>query len=158
MRSCLLTSNNESWLKTTLWCFMICQLKSVSKIRKIFTGPTHRLLLSIMIVSGIYRSLIEWIKLHLLSTVLLSGFQGSLWNCLQDQFNFHRSRSWQIILIFNTVKCNAEYEICDNFVNQRVVCVTSFKHMRLLKLFLLVNANQCHVLFFVRTFERTVIG
>ena len=67
-----------------------------------------------------------WRKLHLLNTVLLSGFQsspGELWNpltkaepgkfyrsvrhskcnCLQDQVNFHRSRTLKIVLIFNTL-------------------------------------------------------
>ena len=64
------------------------------------------------------------VKLHLLSNVLLSIFHGSPgalksteWaatgkfhgsgrpskcNCLQDRANFHRSRAWRIVLIFNT--------------------------------------------------------
>ena len=56
------------------------------------------------------------INLHLLSMVALSGFQSSLskvvpgkfhgcdrhskCNCLQDWANFHRSRVWQVVLIF----------------------------------------------------------
>ena len=40
------------------------------------------------------------IKLRLLSTVLLDGFQSSpKRNCSQDRANFHQSRAWQIVLI-----------------------------------------------------------
>ena len=55
------------------------------------------------------------IKLHLLGTVLLSGFQSSLRagkfhgsgehsirNCLQHRDNFHRSRAWRIVPILCT--------------------------------------------------------
>ena len=87
---------------------------------QIFTGPSFQ------------------IKLHLLSTLWLSGFQSSHWellnpqskvvsgnlngsgrhnkcNCLQDQDNFHRSWAWQIILIFETALCNNNFYY--NWVN-----------------------------------------
>ena len=43
---------------------------------KIFTGQTHKLLLGFTIIPDVYRSFIPN-KLHLISTVLLRGFQGS---------------------------------------------------------------------------------
>ena len=107
--------------------FIICQCQ---KWGKIFTGPTYKLLLSFTVISDVYRSFILY-KLHILSTVLFSGFQSSreLWNplskavpgkfhgsdghskcsCLQDRTNFHRSQAWQIALIFKTdMPCPSE--------------------------------------------------
>ena len=68
------------------------------------------------------------INTHLVSTVLLSGFQSSpgVWNplskavpgkfhgsgghnhcnCLHDRANFHRSHGWLIFQLFNTGTCN----------------------------------------------------
>ena len=78
------------------------------------------------------------IKLHLLSTVLLSGFHsspelsnplsravhvpgefhgsGGYSKCkyLQDRVNFHRIRVWQIVLIFNTA-ISPFHHICPNY-------------------------------------------
>ena len=59
---------------------------AVSKIRKIFTGPTYKLLLSLTVISGVYSSFIPN-KLHLLSTVLLLGSFEIHW-VRQYQVNF----------------------------------------------------------------------
>ena len=70
------------------------------------------------------KALLSALYINMPNTVLLSGFQSSLelWkplskvvpgkfhgsgeqserNCLQDRANYHRFKSWQIVLIFNT--------------------------------------------------------
>ena len=93
---------------------------TVSKIGKILTGQSCKLFLSLWSFQMFTGALFQ-IKLHLLSTILLSGFQSSLRNplsktvpgefhgsggqskrnCLQERADFHRSRAWQIVLIFN---------------------------------------------------------
>ena len=96
---------------------------SVSKIRIIFTGPTYKSILSFAITLDVYRSrlysktiytkycLIRWIsklsgifKIHWVRQHLVNhGSDGhSKRKFLQDGVNFHRSRAWQIVLIFNT--------------------------------------------------------
>ena len=62
----------------TIWSIILwCNIDSVNKLGKnIYTGPTYKLLLSIMVISYIYRSFIPN-KAHLISTVLLGGFQRS---------------------------------------------------------------------------------
>ena len=88
------------------------------KIGKIVTGPTYKLRISFTAISDVYRLSFQ-IKLHLLNTVLLlSGFQCSwaLWHspntAVPGKFQwsgghsnhncFHRSRAWQIVLVFDT--------------------------------------------------------
>ena len=91
---------------------------SVSKIRKIFTGPTHKLLLSFTVISDVYRFTkfcltqrilklfgrfeIHWVRQHPVNFTGLAGGHSKR-NCLQDQANFYRSWAWQTVLIFNTV-------------------------------------------------------
>ena len=96
-----------------------------------------------------------WRKLHLLNTVLLSGFQsspGELWNpltkaepgkfyrsvrhskcnCLQDQVNFHRSQTLKIVLIFNTlVPCyiyDISWKCYQNLLIVLFSLVTNIRH------------------------------
>ena len=98
---------------------------SVSKIRKIiYSQVRHTSRFWVLWPIHMFTGPLFQIKLHLLNTVLLSGFQSSpgAWNPLskaisgnfnrsgrhskhkysQERANFHRSQSWQIVLIFNT--------------------------------------------------------
>ena len=50
---------------------------STKKLGKLFTGVTYTLLLSFLVISDVYRSFFQT-KLHLLSTVFLSGFKSCL--------------------------------------------------------------------------------
>ena len=89
---------------------------TVSKLGEYFPGPTYKLLLIFTVISDVYRSfttftrycLIQWIsKLwNPLRKTVPSKFHRprghSKRNCLHDWTNFHRSRAWQIVLIFNT--------------------------------------------------------
>ena len=94
------------------------------KLGKIFTGPTDKLLFRFMVIWYLYRSFIsnkpaftkfcltQWISKppgsfeNPLSKTVPGKIHGSgghtKCNCLQDWVNFHRSRAWQIVLIFNT--------------------------------------------------------
>ena len=96
------------------------------ELGKIFTGPTHKLLLGFTVIPDVHMSFISnrttFIKYCL--TQWISKFTGSFeihWvrqyplnftgltladivNCLQDRVNLHRSRPWQIVLIYNTAE------------------------------------------------------
>ena len=79
---------------------------TVSKIRKIFTGPMYKVLSNCVVFSYVYRSFIPnkatFTKFGLTQAVPTkftgSGGHGKC-NCAQDRANFHRSRAWQIVLL-----------------------------------------------------------
>ena len=93
-----------------------------------FTGPIYKLFFLSLRSFNMFTGPLFQINTHLLSTVLLSGFQSSpgVWNplskavpgkfhgsgghsncnCLQDRANFHWSHRWLIFQLFNTGTCN----------------------------------------------------
>ena len=93
------------------------------KLGKIFTGLTYKLLLSFKVISDVYKSFIpnkttftkycftQWIsklprsfEIHWVSQYLIifTHLVGIV-NATVYWDNFHRSRAWQIVLIFNDV-------------------------------------------------------
>ena len=108
-------------------CHILMMLLQWQKIRKIFTVPRYKLLLSFTIISYVYRSLIPneatftkcclpqgisklW---NLLSKAVLGKFHESggysKRDCLQDRANFRRSWSWQIVLILTRSLCLCDF-------------------------------------------------
>ena len=106
------------WHLTVPECLLQCQ-----KLRKIFTGMSHKLLLYFTAISNVYRPFIwinyiyqvlsysmdfktPWKLWNPLSKAFSSKFRGSgrhsKYNYLQDRANFPKARARQIILIFNT--------------------------------------------------------
>ena len=103
-------------------CFAVVRLH-MSKIRKIYTGPTYKLFFSFAVISDVYWSFIpnktvftmycltqwiskllgsfeiHWVRQYLVNVRDLTCIVS---NCLQDQANFHRSRSWQIVPTVDT--------------------------------------------------------
>ena len=87
--------------------------RALSKIRKICTGPTYNLFQIDYKIIFTKFGLTQWIpKLpgtelwNSLSEAVSDNFHGSgghdKRNYLQDRAHFHRSWTWQIVLIFNT--------------------------------------------------------
>ena len=108
----------------------------VKNYKKIFTGPTHRLLLSFTVISEVYRSFIphktaftkycltqwiskfpgsfeiHWVRQYQVNFMDRSGGH-SKYKYLKDWVNFHRSHAWQIVLIFNTEFAHPHLSTCN---------------------------------------------
>ena len=107
-------------------CF---HLMTSSWVRKIFTGPTYKSFWALWAFHMFTGPLFQ-IKLVLFYSVIVKAFR-ELWNppskavpgkflgsdghskcnCLQGRANFHRSRTWLIILIFNMVQIWADVKV-----------------------------------------------